>query len=109
VDEKKLSLPELQQRFVFAKKIARSLETISPIKVSLCEFKSTNKSTPIHTSYQKNMPIRFNLVDDVLNSGTTLIYVRHFRRSFEKFKTAVLVDEIKYPVNLSKEFTFHIM
>ena len=42
------------------------------------------------------------LVDDVLNSGTTLIYaVRHFLDvPLKKFKTAVLVDRNhkKYPV-----------
>jgi pyrimidine operon attenuation protein/uracil phosphoribosyltransferase len=42
------------------------------------------------------------LVDDVLNSGTTLIYaVRHFLDvPLTKFKTAVLVDRNhkKYPV-----------
>ena len=42
------------------------------------------------------------LVDDVLNSGTTLIYgVRHFLDvSLKKFKTAVLIDRNhkKYPI-----------
>ena len=42
------------------------------------------------------------MVDDVLNSGTTLIYaVRHFLDvPLKKFKTAVLVDRNhkKYPV-----------
>jgi pyrimidine operon attenuation protein/uracil phosphoribosyltransferase len=42
------------------------------------------------------------LIDDVLNSGTTLIYtVRHFLDvPLKKFKTAVLVDRNhkKYPV-----------
>ena len=42
------------------------------------------------------------LVDDVLNSGTTLIYgVRHFLDvPLKKFKTAVLVDRNhkKYPI-----------
>ena len=42
------------------------------------------------------------LVDDVLNSGTTLIYaVRHFLEvPLKKFKTAVLIDRNhkKYPV-----------
>lgn len=42
------------------------------------------------------------LVDDVLNSGTTLIYaIRHFLDvPLKKFKTAVLVDRNhkKYPV-----------
>jgi pyrimidine operon attenuation protein/uracil phosphoribosyltransferase len=46
------------------------------------------------------MLIRVWFLDDVLNSGTTLIYaVRHFIDvPLKKFKTAVLVDRnIKYP------------
>lgn len=92
--------------FVFAKKIASALETISSIKISLCEVK-VNKQNPeleIHTSLTKEQYANKGiiLVDDVLNSGTTLIYaVRHFLDvPLKKFKTAVLVDRNhkKYPV-----------
>jgi pyrimidine operon attenuation protein/uracil phosphoribosyltransferase len=92
--------------FIFAKKIAESLNTISPLKVSLCEVK-INKHTPesfVKTSITKEEYTNKGLVlvDDVLNSGTTLIYaVRHFLDvPLKKFKTAVLVDRNhkKYPV-----------
>lgn len=92
--------------FIFAKKIALALESISPIKVSLCEVQinKQNPQLPIHTSLSKEQYTDKGLilVDDVLNSGTTLIYaVRHFIDvPLKKFKTAVLVDRNhkKYPV-----------
>ena len=50
----------------------------------------------------KAFPCNDILIDDVLNSGTTLIYgVKHFLDvKLSKFKTAVLVDRNhkKYPV-----------
>ena len=92
--------------FIFAKKIADSLNTISPLKVSLCEVQinkhqpESNVKTSIAQSDYTNKGLV--LVDDVLNSGTTLIYaVRHFLDvPLKKFKTAVLVDRNhkKYPV-----------
>jgi pyrimidine operon attenuation protein/uracil phosphoribosyltransferase len=92
--------------FTFAKKIAQALETISSLKVSLCEVQinKQNPELPIHTSLSKEQYSNKGLVlvDDVLNSGTTLIYaVRHFIDvPLKKFKTAVLIDRNhkKYPV-----------
>jgi len=92
--------------FVFAKKIATALEKISPIRVSLCEvfIDKQNPTSPITTSLDKGeyQNKGLVLVDDVLNSGTTLVYgVRHFLDvPLTKFKTAVLVDRNhkKYPV-----------
>ncbi len=91
---------------VFASKIAAMLKTISPLKVILCDvvIDKKNPNAVITTSiteseYQNKGLI---LVDDVLNSGTTLIYgVRHFLDvPLTKFKTAVLVDRNhkKYPI-----------
>lgn len=92
--------------FILASKIATEIEHISPIKVSLCEVK-INKQNPnsvIETSISSNdyKNKGLVLVDDVLNSGTTLIYgVKHFLDvPIKKFKTTVLVDRNhkKYPV-----------
>jgi len=92
--------------FVFAQKIAQELTQISDLKVTLCEVK-INKQNPqetINTSlsveaYENKGLV---LIDDVLNSGTTLIYgVKHFLEvPLKKLKTAVLVDRNhkKYPV-----------
>lgn len=92
--------------FVFAKKIASALEKISSLKVALCEvyIDKQNPTAPITTSIPKEEYAGKGLVlvDDVLNSGTTLVYgVRHFLDvPLSKFKTAVLVDRNhkKYPV-----------
>lgn len=92
--------------YVFAKKIVDELEKISDLKVQLCEVK-INKQNPqelITTSLKKEeyQNKGLILVDDVLNSGTTLIYgIKHFLDvPLKKFKTAVLVDRNhkKYPV-----------
>lgn len=92
--------------FVFAKKIATELEQISTLKIVLCEvfINKQNVNTPITTSLPKENYENKGLVlvDDVLNSGTTLIYgVKHFLDvPLKKLKTAVLVDRNhkKYPV-----------
>ncbi|MBF7093612.1 phosphoribosyltransferase [Flavobacterium sp. ALJ2] len=92
--------------FIFAEKLAIALESISSIKVSLCEVQINKQKpeSPISTSLTKDQYANKGLVlvDDVLNSGTTLIYaVRHFLDvPLKKFKTAVLVDRNhkKYPV-----------
>jgi pyrimidine operon attenuation protein/uracil phosphoribosyltransferase len=107
VDEEEIVIAGIATNgFTFAKKIAQALETISSLKVSLCEVQinKQNPELPIHTSLSKENYSNKGLVlvDDVLNSGTTLIYaVRHFIDvPLKKFKTAVLVDRNhkKYPV-----------
>ncbi len=92
--------------FLFAKKIAVVLEEISPLKIVLCEvfIDKAKPNGPITTSLsEKDYENKgLVLVDDVLNSGTTLVYgVKHFLEvPLSKFKTAVLVDRNhkKYPV-----------
>lgn len=84
--------------YVFAEKIAKVLEEISDIKVKLCEVKinKTNPLNPIETSLNEAEYTGKSvvLVDDVLNSGATLIYgVKHFLNvPLKKLKTAVLID-----------------
>lgn len=92
--------------FVLAEKIVAVLETISNLKVTLCKV-NIDKSNPLgditttinEADYQDKSVV---LVDDVLNSGTTLIYgVKHFLNvPLKQFKTAVLVNRNhkKYPV-----------
>ncbi|MGK4567464.1 phosphoribosyltransferase family protein [Flavobacterium sp. 3HN19-14] len=107
VDEKEIVLAGIADNgFIFAKKIAAAVEKISPIKVLLCEVKINKQQpqSPISTSLKTEdyKDKGLVLVDDVLNSGTTLVYgVRHFLDvPLGKFKTAVLVDRNhkKYPV-----------
>lgn len=106
-DEKEVVIAGIMNNgFLFAKKIKTELEKISSIKVLLCEvvIDKKNPSNPIKTSLK---PEEYSnksllLVDDVLHSGTTLIYgVKHFLEvPLKQFKTAVLVDRNhkKYPV-----------
>lgn len=92
--------------FIFAEKLKTIIEEISNTTVSLCEVKINKKAPlkPIETSLDasayKNKPLV--LVDDVLNSGSTLIYgIKHFLEvPLKNFKTAVLVNRNhkKYPV-----------
>ena len=92
--------------FVFAKKIAQVLATISPIKISLCQV-NINKEKPelpVTTSLTKEQYSNKGLVlvDDVLSSGAVLMYAaKHFLDvPLKKFKTAVLVDRNhkKFPI-----------
>ncbi|MFN8274635.1 MAG: phosphoribosyltransferase family protein [Flavobacteriaceae bacterium] len=92
--------------FILAEKISVLLQEISDLEVVLCEviLDKQNPTAPVKTSIpeQDYAHKGLVLVDDVLNSGTTLIYaVRHFLNvPLENFKTAVLVDRNhkKYPV-----------
>lgn len=92
--------------FLLAKQIKKILEEIAPIQVLLCEV-NLDKHKPLSevtTSLQESDYRNKSLVliDDVLNSGTTLMYaVRHFLNvPLKQFNTAVLVDRNhkKYPV-----------
>lgn len=92
--------------FILANKIVAVLENISTLKVTICEVNINKKkplekiTTSLSKEAYKNKPLV--LVDDVLNSGTTLIYgVKHFLEvPLKRFKTAVLVNRNhkKYPV-----------
>ena len=100
VDEKEIVVAGIEGGGLhFAKKIVKTLEEITNIKITLCKV-TINKDNPleggvktsIDESGYKNKSIV--LVDDVLNSGSTLIYgVRHFLCTpLKQLKTAVLVN-----------------
>jgi pyrimidine operon attenuation protein/uracil phosphoribosyltransferase len=107
VDEEEIVIAGISANgYIFAEKIAKTLQSITPIKVLLCEV-FIDKQSPAQSITTSIEPEAYSnkgliLVDDVLNSGTTLIYaVRHFLNvPLKKFKTAVLVDRNhkKYPV-----------
>lgn len=91
----------------FAKRLQSVLEQITEAEITLCRV-SMNKENPLksgvvtsieETEYRGRSVV---LVDDVLNSGTTLIYgVQHFLKTpLKRLKTAVLVNRNhkKYPV-----------
>tara|TARA_R110002012_G_scaffold64308_4_gene169103 strand:- start:34644 stop:35150 length:507 start_codon:yes stop_codon:yes gene_type:complete len=107
VDEEEIILAGIDANgYILAKKLKNVLLKISTIKPVLCRVQIDKKNplNPISTSlpvaeYTNKSVI---LIDDVLNSGTTLIYgVKHFLNvPLKQFKTAVLVNRNhkKYPV-----------
>jgi pyrimidine operon attenuation protein/uracil phosphoribosyltransferase len=98
-DEKEIIIAGIASRgYVFAQKLEKVLSKISKIKCTLVEItldKDSNNlvaSTNIPVSQCKNKTII--LVDDVLNSGRTLLYgISVFLNiPTKKIRTAVLVD-----------------
>jgi pyrimidine operon attenuation protein/uracil phosphoribosyltransferase len=92
--------------YLLAEKISAVLNTISDLRITLCEVR-IDKTNPFKEITTSISPEAYSnkgivLVDDVLSSGTTLIYgVKHFLNvPLKKFKTAVLVDRNhkKFPV-----------
>lgn len=91
----------------FAKKIQKALQKITDANVVLCKV-SMDKKDPLTSGVKTSISEKdysdksIVLVDDVLNSGTTLIYgVHHFLKTpLKQLKTAVLVNRNhkKYPV-----------
>ena len=92
--------------YLIAKELKKILNKLSNIEVTLCKVKIDKKNPrkPIETSIGKELYSNKSivLVDDVLNSGSTLIYgVKHFLEAeLLQFKTAVLVNRNhkKFPV-----------
>ncbi|MDC6391068.1 phosphoribosyltransferase domain-containing protein [Maribacter sp. PR1] len=91
----------------FAKKIIGVLQKITEAEITLCKVmmdKSNPLKSGVSTTLKENEYTNKSvvLVDDVLNSGTTLIYgVHHFLQTpLKQLKTAVLVNRNhkKYPV-----------
>lgn len=106
-EEKEIVLAGIETNgYTLAKKLKTILKKISQIEPILCKVTIDKKNpindikTSIAQEDYKNKSII--LIDDVLNSGTTLIYsVKHFLNvPLKQFKTAVLVNRNhkKYPV-----------
>lgn len=92
--------------YILAEKLKSNLDKISDLKSVLCRVTIDKKNplTPIITSVPASDYTNKSivLIDDVLNSGSTLIYgVKHFLDvPLKQFKTAVLVNRNhkKFPV-----------
>jgi pyrimidine operon attenuation protein/uracil phosphoribosyltransferase len=98
--------------FVFAQKLSDALRKISPLKITLVEL-YVNK----HSQHEEEIKLALTreqmqnktvlVVDDVLNSGKTMMYaLKPFLNSdIRKLRTVVLVDRNhkRYPV--SADFT----
>jgi pyrimidine operon attenuation protein/uracil phosphoribosyltransferase len=98
--EKSLVLAGIADRgYVFAQKIRDALKGICAIEIELVEV-VVNRQNPIEGAVKTALSNRdlsdkvVIVVDDVLNSGKTLIYgMKHFLNTpVKKISTAVLVD-----------------
>ena len=92
--------------FIIAQKICDELKKISEKKIHLCSIKIDKKNprkeitvSLVDEEYKNKSVI---IVDDVLNSGATLMYAAKYflDTKLKKLKTAVLVDRNhkKYPI-----------
>ncbi|WP_411767948.1 phosphoribosyltransferase family protein [Winogradskyella sp. A3E31] len=107
VDEKELVIAGIEKGgYALAKMVKKQLDKISAIESSLCKV-SLDKKNPLESVQTSMSPEDYTnksivLVDDVLNSGSTLMYgVKHFLNvPVKQFKTAVLVNRNhkKFPV-----------
>lgn len=109
VDEDQIVVAGISKNgYIFAQKITHILKTISTLDVLLCKVvvDKLNPTFEIKTSIPKEIYQNKGIVivDDVLNSGTTLMYgVKHFLDvPLKKLKTAVLIDRNhkKYPIKV---------
>ncbi len=108
VDEQEIIIAGIAKSgFVFAKKIADALKKISPLKIQLLEViidkhSQVRKEIELPISKDQLLGKVIILVDDVLNSGKTLIYaLRPFLNAdIKKIRTVVLVDRNhkRYPI-----------
>ncbi len=107
VNENEIILAGIESNgYILAKQLKLALTKISNISPLLCKVSIDKKNprNPITTSISENDYKNKSvvLIDDVLNSGTTLVYgVKHFLEvPLKQFKTAVLVNRNhkKYPV-----------
>jgi len=107
VNEKEIVIAGIAENgYIFAERLKTILEDISDISITLCKV-TMDKSSPQNTVETSIPPSVYEnkslvLADDVLNSGTALVYgVKHFLDvSLTRFKTAVLVNRNhkKYPI-----------
>lgn len=108
VDEKVIVVAGINGGGVnFAKKIGAMLKKITEAEIVLCKI-DMDKKNPLESgvstsiSEEEYTDRSIVLVDDVLNSGTTLIYgTHHFLKTpIKQLKTAVLVNRNhkKYPI-----------
>lgn len=107
IGEKEIIIAGIEKNgYVIATKLKQSIASISDVKITTCSVKINKEKLldQVTTSVDKNYYLNKSLVlvDDVLNSGATLIYaVKHFLNTeVKQFKTAVLINRNhkKYPV-----------
>lgn len=107
-DEKEVIIAGIASNgFIFAKRIAEVIKTIAPVKTRLIEI-VVDKKNPLSKEIKIELPDKdlknkvIILVDDVLNSGKTLIFgAKPFLNNpVKRLITVVLVDRghNRYPI-----------
>ena len=107
IEEKEVVLAGIEQNgFLLAKELNKMITELSNLNIKLCSLKIDKKnplnniSTSLNSYEYKDKSIV--VVDDVLNSGSTLMYaVKHFLDTeLRQLKTTVLVDRNhkKFPI-----------
>lgn len=107
VNEKELIIAGVASNgYVFASRLHQELSSISDIKINLCKI-TMDKKNPLNTIKTNIESAEFTnksivIADDVLNTGTTLMYaVQHLLNvPLKKLKTTVLVNRNhkKFPI-----------
>jgi len=107
VNEKELIIAGVENNgYIFAERLYKELSNISDIQIHLCKI-NIDKTNPLNsvktnleTSTFNNMAVV--VADDVLNTGTTLMYaVQHLLNvPLKRLKTTVLVNRNhkKFPI-----------
>ena len=106
-EQKVLIVGIADRGFVLAERIAKVLETIAEFEVQLHALRF-DKDGPLESNYDHQLKVdnvrdcAVILVDDVLNTGRTLIYGAQFLLQFplKKLTTVVMVDRRhrKFPI-----------
>ncbi len=107
IDEQEIILAGISKNgFLLAKELQKVIKQYDEVITTLCEVHINKKNiletvtTSIGQNYYEHKPVV--LIDDVLNSGATLIYgVKHFLNvPLKRLKTAVLINRNhkKYPI-----------
>ncbi len=107
-EEKEVIIAGIASRgFILAQRLAEKLKEITKIKVILAEI-TVNKDNPLEEEVKLSIePDTFNgkvviVVDDVLNSGKTLIYgmAPFLKMAVKRITTVILVDRNhnRYPI-----------
>lgn len=108
IEEKEIIIAGIASRgFILAQRLADKLKEITKIKITLAEI-TVNKDNPLEEEIKLSIePKIFNgkvviVVDDVLNSGKTLIYglAPFLAMAVKRITTVILVDRNhnRYPI-----------
>lgn len=112
IEEQELIFAGIADRgYVFAERIVEELKKISAQEVKLMKITLDKDSTSLVSSLDSNISMAENkvviIVDDVLNSGRTLVYGLgvFLNIPLKKVRTAVLVDRSHHSYPIVSDFS----